>query len=85
MKSSGAVDTSWITASADTYSFAAAEVMLPHIIGSLWAMMHGEMTTWPSIIEHTELMVCFGGIPLKKRLLAMERAALGHETPGSLL
>lgn len=58
------------TASADTYSFAAAEVMLPHIIGDMWAMMLGEMTTWPSIIEHTELMVCFGGIPLKNGQVA---------------
>lgn len=58
------------TASADTYSFASAEVMLPHIIASMWAMMHGEITTWPSIIENTELMVCFGGIPLKNGQVA---------------
>lgn len=52
------------TASKDTYSFAAVEVVLPHVIGNLYAMLtYG--TSWPSIIENTELMVAFGGIPLK--------------------
>lgn len=52
------------TASKDTYSFAAAEVVLPHIMGSLYALLaHG--TSWPSIIENSHLVVAFGGIPIK--------------------
>jgi len=52
------------TVSVDTYSFAAGEVILPHIIGNLHKLF-GSMTTWPSIIEHSELLVAFGGLALK--------------------
>ncbi len=52
------------TASKDTYSFAAGEVVMPHVMGDLYAMLaYG--TSWPSVIEHTQLLVAFGGIPLK--------------------
>ncbi|MCY4051987.1 MAG: molybdopterin-dependent oxidoreductase [Gammaproteobacteria bacterium] len=50
--------------SVDTYSFAAGEVLLPHIIGNLYVMLT-HATSWPSIIEHANLLVAFGGIPLK--------------------
>jgi biotin/methionine sulfoxide reductase len=52
------------TRSVDTYSLAAGEVILPHVIGKSWALVETP-TTWPSIIEHTELLVAFGGLPLK--------------------
>ena len=52
------------TVSVDTYSFAAGEVILPHILGNLYKHF-GTMTSWPSIIEHTDLLVAFGGLPLK--------------------
>ena len=52
------------TVSRDTYSFAAGEVILPHVLGNLHKLF-GTMTTWPSIIEHTDLLVAFGGLPLK--------------------
>ena len=52
------------TVSVDTYSFAAGEVILPHVLGNLHKLF-GSMTSWPSIIEHTDLLVAFGGLPLK--------------------
>jgi biotin/methionine sulfoxide reductase len=52
------------TKSLNTYSFAAAEVLIPHVIGDFWGLL-GDTTSWDSIIENTDLMVAFGGIPLK--------------------
>ena len=52
------------TKSKFTYSFAAAEAMVPHVLGSYRAYLD-TCTSWDSIQEHTELFVCFGGVPLK--------------------
>ena len=52
------------TKSKFTYSFAAAETMIPHILGSYREFLD-TCTSWESILENTELFVCFGGIPLK--------------------
>ena len=52
------------TYSVDTYSVAAAQVILPHIIGTVSGMSSGH-TAWPVIAEHSDLVVMFGGIPLK--------------------
>ncbi len=52
------------TRSRFTYSFAAAEAVVPHILGSYRAYLD-TCTSWESIRENTELLVCFGGIPLK--------------------
>ena len=52
------------TWSKNTYSFAAAEVILPHVLGNMFQLLV-DSTSWPSVIEHTELLVAFGGIPLK--------------------
>lgn len=52
------------TSSVDTYSFAAAEVITPHVLGDFWAYISAQ-TSWPSIIEHSGLMLSFGGLPLK--------------------
>ena len=52
------------TFSVDTYSVAAAEVILPHVIGTVNGMSSGH-TAWPVIAGHSELVVMFGGIPLK--------------------
>ena len=48
----------------DSYSLAAGQVILPHILGDLFLLL-GIHTGWPSIIEHTELLVAFGGLPVK--------------------
>jgi biotin/methionine sulfoxide reductase len=50
--------------SVNTYSTAAAEVVMPHILGDYW-ILADQMTTWDVIAEHTQLMVVFGGVSLK--------------------
>ena len=52
------------TRSKFTYSFAAAEAMIPHILGSYRAYLD-TCTSWNLIKKHTKLFVCFGGVPLK--------------------
>ncbi len=52
-----------------TYSIAAGYAILPHILGTARAAMT-EATGWDSIIAHSELVVAFGGIPLKNAQVA---------------
>ena len=52
------------TRSKFTYSFAAAEAMVPHILGSYRAYLD-TCTSWDLINKNTELFICFGGIPIK--------------------
>ena len=52
------------TRSKFTYSFAAAEAMVPHILGSYRAYLD-TCTSWDLIKNSTKLFVCFGGVPLK--------------------
>ena len=46
------------------YSFGAASVIVPHVVGTM-EPVGGAVTTWPTIAEHTKLMVLFGGVPAK--------------------
>ena len=57
------------TRSKYTYSFAAAEAMVPHILGSYRTYLD-TCTSWDSIEENTELFLCFGGVPLKNGQIA---------------
>ena len=52
------------TRSVGTYSFAAAEVIVPHVLGDFWTMLL-ETTSWRSVIDDGKLVVAFGGMPLK--------------------
>jgi|TARA_B110000967_G_C18891539_1_gene567731 biotin/methionine sulfoxide reductase len=52
------------TRSVGTYSFAAAEVIVPHVLGDFWTMLL-ESTSWRSVIDDGQLVVAFGGMPLK--------------------
>ncbi|MGB3280967.1 MAG: molybdopterin guanine dinucleotide-containing S/N-oxide reductase [Pseudorhodobacter sp.] len=52
------------TKSVNTYSFAAAEVILPHVLGDFAGFMH-DQTSWSSVIGSTRLLVAFGGMPLR--------------------
>ena len=52
------------TYSVNSYSFASAEVLVPHVMGNFFILLVNA-TAWPSIIEHTDLFVAFGGLPLK--------------------
>ncbi|MCB9947290.1 MAG: molybdopterin-dependent oxidoreductase [Rhodospirillaceae bacterium] len=53
------------TRSVNTYSHAAAEVIVPHVLGLRFEEMQVAQTSWPVIAEATRLMICFGGVPLK--------------------
>lgn len=52
------------TSSRNTYSYAAAEVIIPHVLGDFKTYLDST-TSWEVIAEHCELMVTFGGVPLK--------------------
>jgi biotin/methionine sulfoxide reductase len=52
------------TGSRETYSTAAGAVLVKNVLGSLQAM-HGPGTSWKSIAEHTDLVVMFGGVPIR--------------------
>ena len=52
------------TRSINSYSNGTSVVLLPHVVGSAEEVMR-QPTSWPTIIEHTELVVAFGGIPAK--------------------
>jgi biotin/methionine sulfoxide reductase len=51
------------TGQVHSYSIAAGHAILPHILGSNHAV--AAATTWDAIVDHCELVVAFGGIPLK--------------------
>ena len=51
------------TRSVNTYSYAAAEVIVPHVLGTFGGMLSSH-TSWASIADHCELFVCFGGLVL---------------------
>ena len=52
------------TYSKNTYSYAAAEVIIPHVLGNFYNFLF-DTTTWESISENTSLLLAFGGVPLK--------------------
>ncbi len=46
------------------WSFGAASVIVPHAVGTM-APVTGPLTAWPTIKEHTKLLVMFGGMAPK--------------------
>jgi biotin/methionine sulfoxide reductase len=55
--------------SVHTYSTGALTVIMPHVIGSARRFLD-RATAWSVIERHTELFVCFGGIPLKNTMVS---------------
>jgi len=51
------------TRSVNTYSYAAAEVIVPHVLGTFGGLLSTH-TSWASIADHCELFVAFGGLAL---------------------
>ena len=49
----------------NSYSHAAAEVMLKHIVAEMKDIIHAQATDWPSIASDCELFIAFGGLPAK--------------------
>lgn len=56
------------------YSWGTAQVLLPHVIGT-YDPMTGRLTAWPSIIEHTDVFIAFGGLALKNGQVSSGGAA----------
>jgi biotin/methionine sulfoxide reductase len=52
------------TNSVGNYSNGAAGILAPYLLGSGQAV-NGPLTSWASIVEHTDTLLCFGGVPLK--------------------
>ncbi|OUS97052.1 molybdopterin-dependent oxidoreductase [Rhodococcus sp. NCIMB 12038] len=52
------------TRSVHSYSLGATGVVMPRVVGTHWKMF-ARSTSWKLIAEHTDVMVCFGGVPLK--------------------
>ena len=57
------------TASLNTYSHGAAEVLLPHVVGTEDDIIY-RGTTWPVIADHTEVVVAFGGLPVQTGMVS---------------
>ena len=57
------------TRSKNTYSFAAGEVIVPHVLGGFREFVYPG-TSWKSVIANTQLFVAFGGVPLKNGQIA---------------
>ena len=52
------------TGSLDSYSYAAGEVVIPHVLGPFQQILV-EHTSWSAIARHGQLVVAFGGLPLR--------------------
>jgi biotin/methionine sulfoxide reductase len=48
----------------DSYSLGAGRVVMPHVVGDLRGLV-SQHTSWPAIAAEGELVVMFGGMPLK--------------------
>ncbi|HEY3867908.1 MAG TPA: molybdopterin-dependent oxidoreductase [Actinocrinis sp.] len=70
------------TSSRNSYSLATSDVVLPHIVGESDSVLRAA-SSWPTIIENTELIVAFGGMPAKN-VFVTPGGVTRHVTPGAL-
>jgi biotin/methionine sulfoxide reductase len=66
------------TCSVNTYSTAALEVIVPHVLGAGFMEMSHVMPTWAEIAKHGELVVAFGGLAPKNS--QVNSGGLGRHT-----
>lgn len=52
------------SASCDSYSYAAGEVVLPHVLGPFQELLLAH-TAWRTVARHGQLVVAFGGLPAR--------------------
>lgn len=71
------------TGSKNTYSFAAAEVLVPHVLGTFRGHLD-TTTSWESIASDCDLFVAFGGVPLKNGQISQGGTG-AHVQKGGLL
>ncbi len=70
------------TSSRNSYSLGTSLVLLPHLVGSADEVLRAA-SSWPTIVENTELIVAFGGIPAKN-VFVTPGGVTRHGTPGYL-
>ncbi|MDG1411175.1 MAG: molybdopterin-dependent oxidoreductase [Acidimicrobiales bacterium] len=66
----------------DNYSFAAAMVTTPHVVGNFWKL-RAQVTPWTAVAEHGELVVAFGGIASRNTQVGPGGSGR-HELPGMI-
>lgn len=71
------------TASDKTYSAAAGEVLLPHILGSDLYTLFMHTTPWSEVRDHGEVVLCFSGVSPKNLQVVMGGPG-AHTAPGQL-
>jgi biotin/methionine sulfoxide reductase len=57
------------TSSRNSYSIGASLVLLPHVVGNAGSVFR-KATSWNVVARHTDLLVAFGGIPVKNTFVA---------------
>ncbi|PWC28109.1 molybdopterin-dependent oxidoreductase [Teichococcus aestuarii] len=62
------------------YSYGAGMTLMPHILGTN-EVIQGPVTDWRSILRHTKLMICLGGLPLKNALVTAGGAGAHEYVP----
>ncbi|GHF64461.1 molybdopterin-dependent oxidoreductase [Seohaeicola zhoushanensis] len=65
----------------NSYSLGAARVILPHIIASMPYVMANH-TSWDVLRDHTQLLLCFGGVPWKNAQISAGGVLRHHVRPG---
>ncbi|WP_425528697.1 molybdopterin-dependent oxidoreductase [Rhodococcus maanshanensis] len=70
------------TRSEHSYSLGATGVIMPRVVGTHWKMF-ARSTNWEVIARETDLMVCFGGVPLKNTAVN-DGGTSHHPTRGAL-
>jgi biotin/methionine sulfoxide reductase len=68
--------------SVDSYSIAAGTVILPHVIADVTTFQFNS-THWRTFAEHTDMFVCFGGLPVKNTAVS-SGGVFRHRTNGFL-
>jgi biotin/methionine sulfoxide reductase len=67
----------------DNYSYAAVNNLSPHVVGPFSSLVLDRATSWDSIVNHTGLMVMFGGLPVKNAQITS--GGVGRHTMPSAL
>ncbi|MFC5008499.1 molybdopterin-dependent oxidoreductase [Dactylosporangium cerinum] len=70
------------TGSRNSYSLGTSLVLLPHVVGDAEEVLRNA-SSWPTLTEHTELLVAFGGVPAKN-VFVTPGGVTRHSTPGHL-
>ena len=69
------------TTARDSYSYAAAEVIMPHIVGPM-ARLLIEHTSWKAVAEGARLVVAFGGMAPRNGQINSGGTGKPHAAPG---